>query len=75
MLRMRTEVESGTVGWGGQEFPIHDGIVEVPPEAAEDLRSHGFEPVPGDTPDPEAQVVNLAPVTPHSVKPRKVKKV
>lgn len=41
---LKSEVQSGTVGWQGQEYAVKQGLVEVPDEAAPDLLSHGLVP-------------------------------
>jgi hypothetical protein len=45
MVLFKATTDNGTVGWGGAEFPIVNGMVDVPDEAAEDMRNHGMEVV------------------------------
>ena len=41
--KLFTKQVSGSVGFKGKEYPIKDGVVEVPDEAVETLvESHGF---------------------------------
>ena len=44
--KMVTKTGAGSVSFGGVEYPVVDGVVDVPGEAAVELLSHGFEYAP-----------------------------
>jgi len=45
MVKMKGDPKAGSVSFGGKEYPCKKGVIEVPEEAVEALRAHGFEPI------------------------------
>lgn len=42
MIRLKAPDGHASVGFGGSEYDVRDGIVDVPEEAAVPLRAHGY---------------------------------
>ena len=42
MVRLKADPNVGAVGYGGQEYPVVKGCVEVPEEAAKELLGFGW---------------------------------
>lgn len=42
MIRLKADPNCGGVSYGGQEYPLVKGCVEVPEEAAKELLSFGW---------------------------------
>jgi hypothetical protein len=44
MVRLKAPKNQASVGFGGSEYEVRDGFVEVPDEAEAVLRPHGYKP-------------------------------
>ncbi|HUK60249.1 MAG TPA: hypothetical protein VLV50_13545 [Stellaceae bacterium] len=44
MVRLKAPKNQASVGFAGTEYEVCDGFVEVPEEAEEVLRPHGYKP-------------------------------
>ncbi|MDE2426912.1 MAG: hypothetical protein KGO96_13510 [Elusimicrobia bacterium] len=42
LIKLDAPEDAGSVSWGGVEYPVEGGSVQVPPAAVADLASHGF---------------------------------
>ena len=67
MAKMATKSGAGSISFDGVEYPVVDGVVDVPDEAAVELVSHGFEYAPAEA---EVEVVQgLEPKEPFAPEP------
>lgn len=44
MVRLKAPKNQASVGFGGAEYEVRDGFVEVPEAAEAALRPHGYKP-------------------------------
>lgn len=48
MVKLKGDPKAGSVSFGGKEYPVKKGIVEVPEEAVAALAAHGFSRIDGE---------------------------